>query len=386
MKVLLISENKNIAIDDVSQYKQLQESNVNIIPVRSSLLNASQRIANEVPDIVILDVADGAHGEFELAERFKSQYKNMTFMMMSSETSSDLLLQAMRAGFTEVIALPLSEQKLKEALDRYIAKQSVNTTNQSKVISVISCKGGGGSTFIATNLGYILAALFKKKVLLIDINQYFGDASLYLTDKKPAMTLAELCQQMNRFDYAFMESTLIPVLPNFKILAAAESPESASDVLPEHLERIIRMARNHYDYVILDVGRQIDGLTVKGLDLSDTIYTVVQLVLPYIRHAKHLMSMFRSLGYSPKKIQVLVNRYEKSSKIKLNDLSNAIGVNEFITIPNDHEIVSDSVNQGLGVYHLSNKNPVSQALINLAEEITKTQVKEKGFLAKIFKN
>jgi pilus assembly protein CpaE len=383
MKALIISENNKL-LESVAQYESIKHKNINLLVIRSNLLNASQRIANEIPDVVILDVSDGKHHEFELAARFNAQYKNMAFMMMSEDNSTELLLKAIRSGFSEVITLPLSEQSLVQALDRHQAKQLSNANQQSKVISVISCKGGSGATFIATNLGYILATLFKKNVLLIDINQYFGDASMYVTDKKPGMTLADVCNQMNRLDFAFLESSLITVTRNYKILAAAESPDSAADIKPEHLDTIIRMARNNYDYIILDVGRQIDALTVKGLDLSDTIFAVMQLVLPYIRDARNLLNVFKSLGYSQNKVQMIVNRYDKASKIKLSDLSGAISIDNLITVPNEYMAVSDSVNQGVSIYQLSKNNAVSKVLVKIAENITKTQIKEKGLMAKLF--
>ena len=383
MKVLIISENNKL-LESAAKYEGFKHKGFILLTIRSNLLNASQRIASEIPDVVILDVSDGKHHEFELAARFNAQYKNMAFMMMSEDSSTELLLKAIRSGFSEVISLPLSEQSLMQALDRHQTKQINHATQQSKVISVISCKGGSGATFIATNLGYVLATLFRKNVLLIDINQYFGDASMYVTDKKPGMTLADVCNQMNRLDIAFLESSLITVTRNYKILAAAESPDSAADIKPEHLDTIIRMARNNYDYIILDVGRQIDALTVKGLDLSDTIFAVMQLVLPYIRDARNLLNVFKSLGYSQNKVQMIVNRYDKASKIKLGDLSGAITVDNLITIPNEYAAVTDSVNQGVSVYQLFKNNAVSKVLVQMAENITKTQVKEKGLMAKLF--
>ena len=385
MKVLLISESNKL-LEIAAKYESFKQKNINFITMRSNLLNASQRIANELPDVVILDVSDGRHHEFELAERFKAQYKNMAFMMMSDDSSTELLLKAIRSGFSEVITLPLYEDKLLLALQRYQIKQASSASHQSKVMSVISCKGGSGATFIATNLGFILATLFNKRVLLIDINQYFGDASMYVTDKKPGMTLADVCNQISRLDLDFLESSLITVVPNYKILAAAESPDSAVDIKPEHLDTIIRMARNNYDYILLDVGRQIDALTVKGLDLSDSIYTVTQLVLPYIRDARNLLNVFKSLGYSQSKVQVIVNRYDKASKIKLTDLNGAIPVDHLITIPNDYMAATDSVNQGVSVYQLYKNNVISKALIEIAQLITKTQLKEKGFMGKLFGN
>lgn len=383
MKVLLISENNKL-LESADKYEQFKQKNIHLFTMRSNLLNASQRIANEMPDVVILDVCNGQHHDFELAERFNAQYKNIAFMMMSDDNSAELLLKGIRSGFSEVISLPLSEEKLTYALERHQAKQFTSASHLSKVLSVISCKGGSGATFIATNLGYILATLFNKKVLLIDINKYFGDASMYVSEQKPTMTLADVCNQMNRLDFAFLESSLITVTHNYKILAAAENPASAADILPEHLETIIRLARNYYDYIILDVGRQIDALTVKSLDLSDTIYPIMQLILPYVRDAKNLLNVFKSLGYSSNKVQFIVNRYDKSSKLKLTDLSFTMNINAATTVPNDYSVVTDSVNQGVSVYALNKTNPVTKSLISLAENITKTPVKENGLFSRLF--
>lgn len=385
MKVLLISENNKL-LEVALKYESFKQKNISIETIRSNLLNASQRIANYMPDVVILDVIDNKYDELELAERFKAQYKNMAFMMMSEDSSTELLLKAIRSGFSEVIPLPLSEEKLTQALNRHQSKQMISASHHSKVISVISCKGGSGATFIATNLGYILATLFSKKVLLIDINQYFGDASMYVSEQKPGMTLADVCNQIKRLDLDFLESSLISINQNYKILAAAENPASAADILPEHLETIIHIARNHYDYIILDVGRQIDALTVKGLDLSDTIFPVMQLVIPYVRDARNLLDVFKSLGYSSNKVQIIVNRYDKSSKLKLTDLSSVIGSSVAITIPNEYVAVTDSVNQGISVYRLYKTNPVTKSLIGMAEKITNTRVDAKGLLARLFGN
>jgi len=385
MKVLLISENNKL-LESIGKYESFKQKNINLVTVRSNLLNASQRIANEIPDVVILDIVEHKYDELELAERFKAQYKNMAFMMMSEDSSAELLLKAIRSGFSEVIPLPLTEEKLIQALNRHQSKQMISASHHSKVISVISCKGGSGATFIATNLGYILATLFGKKVLLIDVNQYFGDASMYVSEQKPSMTLADVCNQINRLDLAFLESSLISINQNYKILAAAENPASAADILPEHLETIINVARNYYDYIILDVGRQIDALTVKGLDLSDTIYPVMQLVIPYVRDAKNLLDVFKSLGYSSNKVQIIVNRYDKSSKLKLTDVINAIGSSVAVTIPNEYIAVTDSVNQGVNIYSLYKSNSVTKSLIGMAEKITSTQVGEKGLMARFFGN
>lgn len=385
MKVLVISENNKL-LDAVASFASLKEKDISMQTSRSTLLNATQRIANEMPDVVVLEM-DGALGNqvFELVERFKTQYRNMVFMMMSKDTSTELLLRAMRSGISEIIALPLTEQSMLKVLDRQQTKFTTKASHASKVLSFISCKGGSGNTFIATNIAYIIANGFNKKTLLIDANTYFGDASMYITNINPSMTLADVCKQMERFDYAFLASSLLTVSPNLSVLAAAENPADSSEILPEHLEKIIRVARNYYDYIILDLGRQVDALTVKALDLSDTVYPVLQLVLPYVRDAKHMLDLFKSLGYSSEKIKPIVNRYIKSSKLKLTDISGIVNPQTVITLPNDYDAVTDSVNQGVSVYHAYRSKPITKSLIHLSESITEKQLEEKTLFTKLFK-
>src|SRR5690606_34396146 len=88
-------------------------------------------------------------------------------------------------------------------------------TTHARILAFVSCKGGSGSTFLATNLAYALAALENKRVLLIDLNLQFGDASLFVSDRRPTVTIGDLAREINRVDQGFLQGSLIDVLPNF---------------------------------------------------------------------------------------------------------------------------------------------------------------------------
>jgi pilus assembly protein CpaE len=252
-----------------------------------------------------------------------------------------------------------------------------------KILSFISCKGGSGATFLATNFGHALATRAQKKVLLIDLNQQFGDAALYVSEKKATMTLSDLCAQINRIDAGFLESSLITVSPGFGILAASDDPTRSVDIKPEHIDVILRLARNYYDFIILDVGRQIDTVTIRALDNSDLIYPVLQLALPYIRDGRRLLDIFRSLGYPKDKMRLIVNRLEKNGKLKLSDLEGALGRKPAHTVPNNFEAVSDSVNQGVPVLQLARSSPVAKSLIELVEQTAEQPAPEsRGIFAR----
>jgi pilus assembly protein CpaE len=352
---------------------------------RASLRDALDRPLAEAPGLVIVDTSEADVADGDLLERLTRHYAAAHFMLLTDNHHPDLLIRAMRAGVREVLQLPLVHRALHEAIDRIVASAGVASARDGKVLAFIACKGGSGATFISTNFGYALATLADKKVLLIDLHRQFGDATLYVSDQKPAMTLSDVCQQIARIDGPFLESCLVHVAPGFGVLAAADDPGQTSEAKPEQIDTILRVARQHYDYILLDVGRQIDAVSLRALDSTDAIYPVLQLALPDIRDARRLLDIFRSLGYVTDHIRLIVNRYEKGGRLRLQDLNAALGAEVLHTIPNDYIAVTDSVNQGIPVLQLARGSAAARSLADLVEVVTARRVPEaKGLFGRLF--
>ena len=384
MKALLITRDGELQAEIASQ-GAARVPPLNLAATRSGMRDALDRLVPEPPSLVIVDASGFEPSDADLLERLSKCYPAASFMLLTREHHQDLLIRAMRAGVREVLQLPLVHRAFHEAMDRIAATAGESSLRDGKVLAFISCKGGSGATFISTNFGYALATLASKKVLLIDLHSQFGDATLYVSDQRPAMTLSDVCSQINRIDGPFLESCLVHVTPGFGILAAADDPGVAVDLKPEHMDAILRVARQHYDYIVLDVGRQIDAISLRALDSADGIYPMLQLGLPDIRDGRRLLDIFRSLGYPLDNTRLIVNRYEKGGKLRLQDLQSALGAEIIHTIPNDYIAVTDSVNQGVPVLRLSRSAQVSRSMIELVETVTSRRVPEnKGLFDRLF--
>ena len=384
MKALMISSDAllhaEIAAQGLARMPPLQ-----LVASRGGLRDAVERPLPESPALVVFDASEVAPSEGELVDRLSKQYPAASFMLLTREPQQDLLIRAMRAGMREVLQLPLVYRAFHEAMDRIEVAAGVSETRDGKVLAFISCKGGSGATFLSTNFGYALAALADKKVLLIDLHGQFGDATLYVSDQKPAMTLSDICAQIGRMDGSFLDSCLVHVASNFGVLAAADDPNHTVDMKPEHMDIILRVARQHYDYIVLDVGRQIDAISLRALDQADIIHPVLQLALPDIRDGRRLLDIFRSLGYPSERTRLIVNRYEKGGKLRLMDLEQALGADVVHPVPNDYLSATDSVNQGIPVLQLSRSSAVARSLAELVELVTARRVSEsKGLFDRLF--
>jgi pilus assembly protein CpaE len=383
MKALLISRNTALAADIASQ------GAARVPPLHVSASRASMRDALDRPadalDLVVIDASGAEAADADLLDRLTRHHGSAQFMLLTDDQHPELLIRAMRVGVREVLQLPLAHRAFHEAMDRIATTAGVGTLREGKVLAFIACKGGSGATFISTNFGYALATLADKKVLLLDLHGQFGDATLYVSDQKPAMTLSDVCSQIARIDGPFLESCLVHITRGFGILAAADDPAKLNGAKPEHIDTIIRLGRQHYDYVLLDVGRQIDAVSLRALDNTDAFYPVLQLALPDIRDARRLLDIFRSLGYAIEHTRLIVNRYEKGGKLRLQDLHAALGAEVLHTVPNDYLAVTDSVNQGVPVLQLARTSAAARSLAELVELITERRVQEsRGLFDRLF--
>ncbi|SHN42675.1 pilus assembly protein CpaE [Duganella sacchari] len=332
---------------------------------RTAALNDEQ-----LPDVLIVDRPQAGEDDMEQLERFSAQHPNIACVVLTPDQDPQFLLQAMRAGVREVLPSPVTSSALYPAMERIAEKLERRGQTQGKVLAFISCKGGSGATFLATNLGYALAASGKQKVALIDMNLQFGDASLFVSDHKPLATLSDVAQQIHRLDPSFLTSSMLSITSNYGVLAAPSDPAHANDVKPDHIDAILKLARRQYDFVLLDVGRSLDAVSIRALDHADMIFPILQTTLPYIRDSKRLLNVFRSLEYGKEKIQLIVNRHDKNSEIRLKDLESAFDAEISFTMPNNYDAAAASVNQGVPVLQLSPNAPLSQSLAELARKLS----------------
>jgi len=384
MKALMITAD-DLLHAEVADLGAARQPLLRLTSRRRDLREAAERFADDGPELLIVDASGIEPAEAELMERLQRLYPDAAFLLLTGEHQQELLIRAMRAGMREVLQLPLRHKAFHEAMDRIDIEAGLTETRDGKALAFIACKGGSGATFISTNFAYALATLAQKKVLLMDLHGQFGDATLYVSDQKPAMTLSDICAQIERMDGAFLHSCLVHVSDHFGVLAAADDPTHAVDMKPEHMDAILRVARQHYDYIVLDVGRQIDAISLRALDHADVIYPVLQLALPDIRDGRRLLDIFRSLGYAGERIRLIVNRYEKGGKLRLADLEQALGAAVVHAVPNDYVAVTDSVNQGIPVLQLSRASAVARSLGELVELVCARRIAEnRGLFDRLF--
>ena len=362
MKALILSNDKETKAL-IQRTCQVHQPALEIIQPLPGMQSDVGLITLNSPDVVVIDANGYGDKSLEIIASMTQKYPKAFFMLLSSDRSSEMLIEAMRLGVREVVALPIVLPDLQAALQRITEKISTTDKNEGKLLSFLSCKGGSGTTFIAANLAYALSALGRKRVLLIDLNQQFGDAALYVSDLKASLTLSDVCNSVDRMDLNLLESSVLHVTPNFNILASSDQVENSADIHVDQFSSLLQFVRQHYDFTIMDLGRQINPINVRALDVSDFIYPIFQQSLPFLRNGRRLFEIFSALGYRQEKIQIVINRFESSASLDAAEYERVLGQRVAHRIPNNHEIVNESINQGLPVLQMARSSPITKSLV-----------------------
>lgn len=382
MKIVVISPSRS-HLDAIGGV--FEGSGHKIVRVDGGKSRMREIAEKEAPELMLVDGMCCDTDELVHVEHVTSHHPHTAVILMCSTHTPEFLINSMRAGVREVLPSPAPPAALQAAVQRVAAKLAgASGRRQSKVVAFVSAKGGSGATFVATNLGWQLAE--TKSVLLVDLNLQFGDAVAFVHDARPASTLADVARSIDRLDASLLSASAVKVSPNYSVLAAPEDLAQAMEVKPEHVDAILNVAATQYDFVLLDVGRVLDTITLQALDRAWRVFAVMQSTLPDVRNAAKLLAAFRSLGYPADKVEVIINRFEKGGEIGVEQVQRSLGNVHLATLPNSWRDVSTSINHGEPLASTGRSHSVSRHLAELAQVLSPSQEENRGgLLSRLFR-
>ncbi|MBY0433709.1 MAG: polysaccharide biosynthesis tyrosine autokinase, partial [Cyclobacteriaceae bacterium] len=146
------------------------------------------------------------------------------------------------------------------------------SANSQKVIVISSTVSGEGKSFLATNLGGILA-MSKKKVILLDLDMRKAKENGHAKVTDPTKGVSTILIHKSKLDECITKTSL----EGFDFIPSGPHPPNPSELLLNgEFEGLLAELRLRYDYIVIDtppVGLVTDGImAMKRADLS--IYVV----------------------------------------------------------------------------------------------------------------
>lgn len=338
----------------------------------------SDFVAGDAADLLVVDGGAAPQAHLERLAAITQAQPRMSVLLLCDHPDAETLLAAMRAGVREVLPSRARTEELRGALLRLGQRRDGDGSGRARVVAFVACKGGSGSSFLSTNVAWLLAKEHGQRVVLLDMDLQYGDAACFVTDKPGKSNVADLARQSERLDGRLLSASVTQVAPGFDLIPAPEDPEGGLGVTPAQVERLLEEVSRHYDFVVLDVDRALDPLSMKALDQADAIYLVMENMVPFVRNARRLVRILRSLQYPESKLHVVVNRYRGNDGVDVGKLVKAVGLRADHVIPDSLQEVTEAVNLGVPLGSLHPHNTVTKAMRKLASELVGKPVHPAG--------
>jgi pilus assembly protein CpaE len=337
----------------------------------------------QMPDLLLLRVSHLWREELA-ALLLRPAHERPPLLVCGPLEEREGIRLAMQAGARDFLPEPVAADELLAALGRMIQETQAGQATGGKLIAVINAKGGSGATLLACNLAHQLSAR-GGNTLLLDLDLQFGSVA-HCLDVLPTHSHVEVLQQIEDMDGVALRGFCSHFSPTLHVLGGRSGELCLpQDVRLEQLEALLRLARSTYDWVVVDLPRQIDHLTGITLEQADQVYILVQQSLSHLKDATRLVRIMREeLGVQGERLQVVVNRYDKAAPVSLQDIAEALRCTALKKLPNDYLVVSESQNTGVPLELHAPRAPLTLGMRELSQALLGTKAGEQGLLKRTF--
>jgi pilus assembly protein CpaE len=275
------------------------------------------------------------------------EHTQAPIVLLASGEATALLEEALDADVADVLLLPqLTEnvvfaiRKAAHAGRRAQARQG----RDGKIVTVFCPKGGTGKTVMATNLASALAKYHGKRALLLDLDLQFGDAAIML-GIEPDKTIQDLVTAPGELDPEKLAGYTTRHASGLDVLPAPVRPEDAELVTEQKLTRLLEVAKQSYDAIVVDTSPFFHGPMLATLDRTDELLLLCGLDVPTIKNVRLSIQTLELLSFPPERIRVVLNRANSNVGMKRTEVEAALEAKVRFEIPSDRAVPL-AVNRG----------------------------------------
>ena len=344
---------------------------------------------SETPDLLLLH-NDPAQKQSELQYLVEhGQSNQVPLVVCGPGDDPESMRLAMQAGARDYLADTAPESDLVASLLKLQEETSRRGTSAlGKLIVVLNGKGGSGGSFLATNLAHSLVVDAGKRVTLVDLDLQFGGLCRYL-DITPETGILQALEVATQLDDISAEAYTCKHSSGLRVLAAPSKRLALpSETRIEELDALLDVFLSNNDYLVADSPNRLDAVTEFFLERADKIVLVVQQFLPNIQDAARLIQLLTSEIAVPRdRIRVVVNRFSKNAPIEPGDIKKALRQTDLITIPNQYNLATESINSGIPVSEISKNAALTKGIRHLGAALdNRDSQPQQNFLTRALPN
>ena len=336
-------------------------------------------------DLVLIDADDLEPQKLAAAIRGLAQASAPpAVVVFAAHLPASLARDLFRLNRVDVLEPPYSPPDLARAAAHLLAPAGAEGgAHKSQVWSVMGAVGGSGGTTLTIELAATLAGrTLGERVALIDLNLADGAACAYL-GAMAGMSLAEAAEAPERIDADLLDAFSVRAAGGFDLFASPRDPGAFAKVTPAVICRLLDVACQVYDWVLIDLPRGRQPWSVDVLSGSDEVLVISELTVPALLAARALVGEIEAALPDGRRPRLILNRL--ASRVfgpapSRGEAEKALGRKVDGAITSDWEAAACSVNLGGPISQHRPKSKIVKDIAGLVESLATPQAAPVGAL------
>jgi len=332
-----------IVDDDLDSLKliglMLQKRGCRIVAAQNGP-QALSKAADEAPDLIMLDVMMPGMDGIEVCRRLRADPRTETtpIIMFSAKSQVDDKVAGFEAGADEYLTKPIHPAELVTRVEALLTRAArlgtrTSTSLRAKAVGFLGCKGGVGTTTLASNVAVALAQgpAQEQKVMLIEFRSGSSTLALQL-GLRPRQALKILAEQpLREMDTGTIISHMDRHNSGMMVLSGLAQPlGTLPNVDVGHVEAIVRNLGAEADYLLVDMGTGLSDANQTLLRMLTYFVIVVEPQRVAMQLAQNLLASLDQLEVGRHRVGVIIMHKARSATTLTTEMAKGLLQREVI--------------------------------------------------------
>jgi pilus assembly protein CpaE len=312
-------------------------------------------------------------------------------LLVGERLPTTVVRNLLRLERSDVLEAPFTADQVAQAVAALLAvapaaPAAIPAAASSRCWAVTGAVGGSGATTLVIEIATALAARSAKdkSVCIIDLNLADGAAAAYL-GAQPAMRLADFGPAAERIDAAMLQAFVTPISKQLDLLAGLREPTAFDSISRDAVLRVLEVACECYEWVILDMPRHRRAWTLEALSGCDEVLVVSELTVPALIAARSLADEIEEALVAHPKPRIVLNRLASrmfGPAPSMSEAERALGRKADAGVSSDWEAAAASANLGGPIAQHRPKSKIVKDVAMLVERLAAEPARKESATSK----
>lgn len=239
----------------------------------------------------------------------------------------------------------------------------------SNLIAVIGGKGGVGKSVLAANLAFAFLKEMKAKTLLIDCDPKSCGDQNFITGIRPQKTVMDLASFTGAITAQSLNTLVTSHSSGLSYIGAVLGPDQVFNVQVDLLRKQIQAMSQHYKYIIVDLGSELDHLQLGMVEDATAIMVVTTPEVLVVNQTRRLVNDLLSASVPMDFIQVVLNKVNRAG-LDSGAISQSLRRPILASIPQDDMTATQALARSTPFVMTTPNSPMSAAYHEVVRKLT----------------